>query len=48
LRAVNVGPDKRLNRNLPVSLIKMDNCFADKGPDRCSGQNIGWPMPVII
>jgi hypothetical protein len=45
---MDVGPDNRLNRNLPVSLIKMNNRFADKGPDHCSGQDIGRPMPVII
>jgi hypothetical protein len=48
LRAFDIGPDKGLNRNLPVFLIKVDNRFADKGSDRCSGQDIGWPMPVII
>jgi hypothetical protein len=48
LRAANVRPDQRLNRNLPVFLIKMNNRFADKGPDRRSGQDIGRPVPVII
>ena len=45
---MDVGSDDWPDLNLPVSRVKMDNGFADKRPDRRSGQHIGRPMPVII